>query len=298
MEFLSMKLSILNGFIDEFHHFSNHLKNIFNGRNDNKLFTLWVSDNNCLPELQQVSLKSMLLTGHEVILYVYEDLENAPDGIKTADANEILDESNIFVYKKGFNKGSYSGFANWFRVKCLYETGSAWFDCDIISIKNITEINRYGPLISSQYNPDGGLGPNNAFLRLKKGDELLKYMLDYMEKVKDNVSHGDTGPSLLKSSMENKFIDYYKFLSNPNFIASIDYFHCMDFLKPSHEIIPSLNFDEIWGFHVWNAMFREKGYLNEKARHGLYYDLKSAVLNSSTSAEYDEKIRELIDYTG
>jgi len=282
----------------------NYLKNFSNKFKHNKknenidLFTLWISDNNKLPELQQLSLKSMVLTGHDVKLYVYDQLDNVPEGITVMDGNEILSQSNIFKYKEGFNKGSYSGFANWFRAKCLYERGSAWFDCDIMALKNINEMNIVGPLISSQRNPDGEISPNNAFLKLNKGDKFLEYMLDYMDRVKDNVMHGDTGPSLLKSLMDTKYNSYSKYLANVNFIASVNYFDFMDFLEPSSTIVPRLKFNEIWGFHIWNAMFRHNEYVHEKSKYSFYSDLKKIIITSSTKEEYSKKISKLFENNG
>ncbi len=270
----------------------NKLKGLFKKNQDNKLFTLWISDTGELPELQQLSLKSMILTGHEVKLYVYGELEHVPEGVKVIDGNKILDESNIFKYKEGFNKGSYSGFSNWFRAKCMYEKGEAWFDTDILAIKNVN-FKGNGQIIASQYNQDGTINPLQAFIRLKKRDKLLKIMIEHMEEVKDNVIHGDTGPHLLKSSMDD-FPKYYKYMMNPNFIASINFFDYMDFLKPSKDIVPLLNFDEIWGFHIWNAMFREYGFANEKSNSGFYYDLKKAILGNSTKEEYEKKIDNII----
>ena len=266
--------------------------------NDNDLFTLWISDNNELPELQHLSLKSMLLTGHNVTLYTYSKLNNVPDGIKTADANKVLDKSKIFKYKTGFNSGSYSGFANWFRTKCMYETGKAWFECDILAISNITGFNFDSNVISSQYDREGNISPNNAFLKLKKKDKLLKTMLNYMESVKDNVKHGDTGPRLLKSLIDDQYNEYSSYLTKPDFIASINFFDYKDFLKPSKDIIKGLEFDEIWGFHMWNAMFREYGMEHEGITSGFYYDLKEAILTSSTKAEYKEKIETIIKASG
>ena len=88
-------------------------------KENNDLFTLWISTDHTLPEIQHLSIQSMILTGHTVTLYAYEDLDNVPDGVKLKDANQIIDESEIFTYKEGFNKGSYSGFANVFRYKCI-----------------------------------------------------------------------------------------------------------------------------------------------------------------------------------
>lgn len=285
----------LDGNFGRIHNsFKNFRNFLCNEKNDNKLFTLWIGENNRLPELQYISLKSMLLTGHEVTLYAYNEFDNVPKGVKLSDANKILDESNIFVYKEGFNKGSYSGFADWFRAKCLFEKGLAWVDCDILAINNIANIYSPGPIISSQRNPDGEVVPNNAFLRLKKGDPLLRDMLIFMEKVKDNIRHGDTGPTLLKSFLDNKFNQHYKYLSKPDFIASINYFDYMDFLKPSYKIVPYLDYDKIWGFHIWHAMFRDKGYPHEKADNGFYPDLKKAISDSNSKKEYKSKIVEIM----
>ena len=277
-------------FKSRIHKIVNNTKESYKNYKNNRLFSLWISDDNKLPELQQLSLKSMVLTGHKVTLYVYDEIDQVPEGIKFKDANKILDESNIFKYKEGFNKGSYSGFANWFRAKCLYENGLAWVDCDILAIKNINGIYNPGPIISSQRNLDGSIGPNNAFLRLEKRDKLLKELLSYMEQVKDNVKHAQTGPNLLKFYMDNGFKEYCDYLTSPNFIASINYFDYKDILKPTKEIAPFLKLDEIWGFHIWNAMFRSYGNEHETSINGLYYELKEAILTSFTKKEYKEKI--------
>lgn len=277
-------------FKSQIHKISDNTKDSFKKYKNNRLFTLWISDDNKLPELQQLSLKSMVLTGHKVTLYVYDEIDQVPEGIKLADANKILDDSNIFKYKEGFNKGSYSGFANWFRAKCLYEKGSTWFDCDILAIRNINELGYIGPIISSQRNPDGDVVPNNAFLRLKKRDKLLKELLIHMGQVKDNVKHAQTGPNLLKFYMDNGFNGYYDYLISPNFIASINYFDYKDILKPSSEIVPFLKLGDMWGFHIWNAMFREFGNEHEKKTDGFYHDLKDAILTSFSKEDYREKI--------
>ena len=264
------------------------------GKN-NELFTLWISDDFKLPELQQLSLKSMVLTGHKVRLYAYTELESVPEGIEVADANKILDKSNIFKYQEGFNKGSYAGFSNLFRVKCLYEMGTSWFDCDILAIKNINDITQDSHVISSQYDPNLNIVPNNGFLRLKKGDNLLKDSLDHINRIdKDIMKHGETGPILVKSLMDEKYQEYYDHLVDPNFIAPINYFDYRDYLKSSEHIVPKLNFKEIWGFHVWNTMFREYGNEHETVNSGFYYDLKKAIISSSFKDEYERRISDII----
>lgn len=71
--------------------------------NKNEIFTLWIPNNNEkeLPLLAHLSLKSMILCGHDVILYAYSHLDNVPKGVRILDANKIVDKSKIFRYKGG-----------------------------------------------------------------------------------------------------------------------------------------------------------------------------------------------------
>lgn len=58
--------------------------------------------------------------------------------------------------------------------------------------------------------------------------------------------------------------------------------------------MPKLNFKEIWGFHVWNTMFREYGNEHETVNSGFYYDLKKAIISSSFKDEYERRISDII----
>ena len=52
--------------------------------------SLWVG--NQLGDLEINCIKSHLRVGHIFILYVYEDIDNLPDGIIVEDARKILNE--------------------------------------------------------------------------------------------------------------------------------------------------------------------------------------------------------------
>ena len=144
---------------------------------NNEIFTLWISDNdNKLSDLACLSLKSMVLVGHDVKLYTYGFLTNVPEGVEVLDANTILDKSKIFKYNTGFK--SYSGFANWFRFKRMYEYGGTWLDLDILLIKNVNDVVADEIAICSEPGWHNYILPNNAFMRFPKGDEwsLLKIL--------------------------------------------------------------------------------------------------------------------------
>ena len=58
--------------------------------------SLWIG--NTLSTMEIYSLKSFLNTGHTVHLYVYEVINNIPDGVIIKDGNDILPENLIFKY--------------------------------------------------------------------------------------------------------------------------------------------------------------------------------------------------------
>src|SRR5277367_3549628 len=92
--------------------------------------SLWIGRK--LSAMERLSIASFLTSGHEYHLYVYEEVENAPDGTVLEAANEILPESRIFQYSK---YPSYAGFSNFFRYKLLLEKGGWWVDTDVVCLQ-------------------------------------------------------------------------------------------------------------------------------------------------------------------
>jgi hypothetical protein len=116
-----------------------------------------------------------------------------------------------------------------------------------------------------------------------------------MEKIGDNVVHGDTGPVLFKSMIEEQHQEYSDCITDTNFIAAINFFDYEDYLKPTSDIVPQLKLDEIWGFHIWNAMFTFYGVDLQEVNNGFYFDIKKAISTSSTKDEYKHKIHKIMD---
>ena len=78
---------------------------------DNRVIQgLWIGRE--LSVLEQLSVASFVLNGHEYHLYVYEEVENVPSGATIKDAADILPRSSVFQYE---HRPSYAGFANFFR---------------------------------------------------------------------------------------------------------------------------------------------------------------------------------------
>lgn len=93
---------------------------------------LWIGK---LGLLERLSIASFIAHGHHYDLYVYEDQENIPAGVRLCDASEILPSDMIFQYRYGPSKGGYSGFANLFRYRLLQLKGGWWCDTDLICLK-------------------------------------------------------------------------------------------------------------------------------------------------------------------
>src|SRR5215813_6559365 len=94
---------------------------------------LWIGPH--LSVMERLSIRSFLANGHEYHLYVYDQVENVPEGAVLKDANEVFDKSRVFTYQSGFGKNSYAGFANMFRYKLLAMRGGWWADSDVVCIR-------------------------------------------------------------------------------------------------------------------------------------------------------------------
>ena len=251
--------------------------------NKNELFTLWVSDDDELPEYPLLSLKSMLLTEHEVILYTYNTLKNVPEGVIIKDANEILDKSEIFRYKNGHK--SYSGFANYFRLKRLYELGGTWVDLDIILIKNINDVIKEDVAICSEPHHQEYIHCNNAILRFPKGDAFVKDMYDFAKMRGKDVNHGETGPHLISKQIFNgNFTSYAKFLRTPILNNLMGWWEISEYFSDSAIILNNLPMSEVVGFHLVNTFFSQPDFHVEDI--GFYGALKKSVIESSSNKEY------------
>lgn len=106
---------------------------------DGVINSLWIG--NSLSNLEILTLKSFVANGYIFRLWIYNnDLRKVlPEGVLAADANEIIEEKDVFSYRQknkfGHGKGSYAGFSDIFRYKLLYLHGGWWVDMDIACLK-------------------------------------------------------------------------------------------------------------------------------------------------------------------
>jgi hypothetical protein len=96
---------------------------------------LWF--HNPLTGVQRLSIRSFLHHGHDVTIFTYGHLE-APDGVKFADAGEIISEDKIFT-----SHGSFAAFSDVFRYRLLAQTDFIWADADTVCLRPDWDFDEY-----------------------------------------------------------------------------------------------------------------------------------------------------------
>jgi len=107
----------------------NHNNRVVNG--------LWIGKS--LSNLELLTINSFVHHGHEFHLWTYGAIDNVPNNVILENANEIIEENEVFKYpddsKLRWGKGSYAGFSDIFRYKLLYDKGGWWVDMDLTCLK-------------------------------------------------------------------------------------------------------------------------------------------------------------------
>ncbi|MGL1902919.1 MAG: glycosyltransferase [Fibrobacterales bacterium] len=236
----------------------------------NIIQTLWIG--NPLSKLEQLCLTSFIKNGHEVHLYTYGDVGNVPEGVVVKDANEIVPQSEIFTYYKG----SYAGFADWFRWEMLYKVGGYWVDTDMVCLKKFDFDN--DEIVFGEQERDF-ICP--AVLKFPKGHSFPRHMADRCQNPNAFIPY-DTARAKLR-----KVFRYVVYLNDRSKIiwgetggpygvtTGLKYYELMDNKKPFTHFFPvhhnnwntifnetlkndAALFTESYALHVWNEMSRNE----------------------------------------
>jgi mannosyltransferase OCH1-like enzyme len=230
---------------------------------------LWIGPE--LSIMEELSISSFLLNGHDYHLYIYGDVENVPAGAVIMDANEILPASRIFRYKRS---QSYAGFANFFRYKLLLERGGWWADTDTVCVKPFDFADPY--VFSTQLSHRGVEEVNNGIIKTPPGSEIMAYTWGVCQtKNPARLVWGETGPRLMTKAVKKFSLRRYQ--KAHHVFCPVDYQEWRRVLQPGSEI--SLDFGT-YGIHLWNEMWRAAGQ-DKNARYQsncLYEQLKNSYL--------------------
>ena len=237
---------------------------------------LWIGS--ALSVMEQLSIASFLINGHDYHLYVYGELKNIPIGATVKDANEILPSSSIFQYRE---YPTYAGFANFFRYKLLLERGGWWADSDMICLKPFdfpdehvfaTEMCKGLELVSS------------GIIKAPKDSRVMAYAWEVCQtKNPEELAWGETGPKLMGEAVGRFSLEEYK---KPHRVfCPVVYSEWRKVLEPDVE---ALFDDSSHAIHLWNEMWRAAGQ-DKNAQYDancLYEQLKRRYLGRGRSESY------------
>lgn len=229
---------------------------------------LWVGSE--LSPMEQLTVASFLYHGHEVHLYVYEDVENVPDGTRLVAGEEILPASWIFQYK---DRPSYSAFSNYFRYKLLLERGGWWVDTDMVCLRPFDFERPY--VFSSEFF-FGKTSINVGAIKAPAGAALIRDAWEVcLEKERDKLVWGEIGPKLMEAMVEKHGLESFA-EPHTTFCPVSDWRLILD-PEATFEIDESA-----YAVHLWNEVWRRHGQ-DKKATYPagcLYEKLKRRYLGA------------------
>jgi len=164
-------------------------------KNSNKIIqSFWYGDS--LSQVEQLCINSFIANGHEFHLYTYNlNLEGVPKACILKDANEIIDESKIFLDSRGI----IASFSDYFRMKLLYKRGGWWVDTDIICLKPFDFLEDH--IFSSEYVNSEIYANIGCIKAIKKSPFLLNYIraIELFLGEDQEIKWGTFGPRLMNN---------------------------------------------------------------------------------------------------
>lgn len=208
-----------------------------------------------LSNLEKLSIYSFIKNGHEVEVFVYDQLIQLPIEVKKRDAREILSCDNLFID----SRGTYSSFSDWFRFKMLFELGGWWTDLDSICLRPFNIVDKY--CFSSEGDEQNYL-VNCGNIKAPKGASFLAESLYEIGKLirKKDYTWGKYGINLMRQVLLN--YEYQPYLYPPSFFCPIYYSQVSKII--SGEIVNIS--DNAYAVHLWNGMWKMRQY----DKNGIY----------------------------
>jgi hypothetical protein len=234
--------------------------------------SLWIG--RPLSTIERLCINSFLQNGHPFHLYIYQSVQNVPEGVILKDANEILSSDLIYQSPDGWGKGSYAPFADLFRLELLRQRGGWWVDMDVICLQPVTfpTPNIVATSLEWQY----GVLPNSNVLRFEPGHPFLEHAIrlykaskiEYLIGVKavQQTAEDFADPALLAPPEAFNPISwrYVKYITgveegpwHPRRIKRM-----LGITPPVGRITPNS-----WMLHLWNEVWTQSGLDREATYH-------------------------------
>jgi hypothetical protein len=194
--------------------------------NHNVVNFLWIGENlnkNCL-----LTLKSFLDYEHDVHLWSYSKIKNAPSGTVFKNANDIIPKSEIFTYKGGGDclKGTYGGFSDIFRYELINKVGGWYSDMDVTCLKNFSDMDHLEYVLRPHSNTKCVA---NIF-KSPKDSEFLKYCIKKTKEDIDENNESWVKPLWILKKCVEKF-NYQKYIIDKSFFGDDSYDFIMKIIE-------------------------------------------------------------------
>lgn len=232
---------------------------------ENIIQSLWVGHE--ISIIEKLSMTSFIQNQNDYHLYVYNEIEDLPEGVKVFDANEILPEEEVFCYQTPAGKGSCAAFSNYFRYKLLHEKGGFWADTDNICLKKFDFDEDYvfgmefasisdGKIISSHV--------ASGLIKAPRGSEVMIDNYNYcITKDKSFLKWGEVGPALVDKCI--KKFNLEKYIKNYEHFNPVGWKEVHDFINPITS--RSIDLTKSYSLHLWNECWRRNNLDKNKSYH-------------------------------
>lgn len=242
--------------------------------------SLWIGRQ--LSAMERLSISSFLTNGHQYHLYVYEEIESAPQGTVLKAADRILPESMIFQYKK---HPSHAGFSNFFRYKLLLQKGGWWVDTDVVCLQ---PFDFEDPYVFASERVDHRSVPTTAVIKAPPGSEIMAFNWHLCRAcpAPSDVVWGEHGPKLMAKAIA-KF-GLQALMKEADVFCPLAYDEWETLLLPGD--LAAFR-ERSYGIHLWNEMWRRGG-RDKNASYEpdcLYERLKAVFQTQALSSVSDER---------
>ena len=202
--------------------------------------------------LETLCMKSFLRNKYELWVWTYDEKLQLPDGASLKNANELIDESELFLNQRG----SYAGFSDYFRYKVLNTFGGLYADTDVIALKEADELPEKEFLVSERGSNSNSekvnINGNVIYCpRPSKGNVIdLAYVYSRNFR-KEDISWSEIGPSLL-TAITTIYPRHSFEIHPPSFANPIPWWDCPKKLLMSGTKLTK----ETFFIHCYNEMWR------------------------------------------
>jgi len=236
---------------------------------DNDLIQgLWIGE--CLSDMEVLSIRSFLRSGHVYHLYAYNDIPNLPIGASLKDANEIISERDVFRHGPA---NSYATFSNLFRYKLLFERGGWWVDTDFVCLRRFDHEQEY--VFASELHR-GECVITSGILKLPVRSDFAERCYRYsVEKLNGgDVAWGEIGAKLVPKIADELGLSGYAL--SPSEFCPIPWSECNQLIDGTIELSSCCRG---YAVHLWNEVWTRNG-LNKNAVFdgSLYGELRARFL--------------------